>query len=73
MNIYRYTENGIFLPVAKLTILLAQKAQIQPIRGFDRLASVGFSQEDIENIRRQFHSQSSANYLDHDFETDEEC
>jgi hypothetical protein len=49
-----------------------QTAQIQPIRGFDRLASVGFSQEDIDNFRRQFHSQSSSNYLDVDFETEEE-
>ncbi|KAF8160865.1 DUF2407 C-terminal domain-containing protein [Crassisporium funariophilum] len=49
-----------------------QAAQIQPVRGFDRLASVGFSQEDIENFRRQFHSQSSSNYLDVDFETEEE-
>ncbi|KAJ3483098.1 hypothetical protein NLJ89_g12094 [Agrocybe chaxingu] len=49
-----------------------QTAQIQPARGFDRLASVGFSQDDIENFRRQFHSQSSANYLDDDFATEEE-
>ncbi|KAF8198038.1 DUF2407 C-terminal domain-containing protein [Pholiota molesta] len=49
-----------------------QTAQLQPARGFDRLASVGFSPEDIENFRRQFHSQSSANYLDVDFETEEE-
>ena len=51
----------------------SKTAQIQPIRGFDRLASVGFSPEDIENFRRQFHSQSSSNYLDLDFETEEEC
>jgi hypothetical protein len=49
-----------------------QTSQIQPIRGFDRLASVGFSPEDIDNFRRQFHSQSSSNYLDLDFETEEE-
>ncbi|KAF8813740.1 hypothetical protein BYT27DRAFT_7157544 [Phlegmacium glaucopus] len=49
-----------------------QTSQIQPVRGFDRLASVGFSQEDIDNFRRQFHSQSSSNYLDVDFETEEE-
>ncbi|KAF9472135.1 hypothetical protein BDN70DRAFT_887344 [Pholiota conissans] len=49
-----------------------QTAQLQPARGFDRLASVGFSPEDIENFRRQFHSQSSSNYLDVDFETEEE-
>jgi len=41
-----------------------QTTQIQPIRGFDRLASVGFSQPDIENLRRHFHSLSSTNYLD---------
>lgn len=52
---------------------LVQTTQIQPVRGFDRLASVGFSQEDIDNIRRQFHDQSSANLLDHDFDTEEEC
>ncbi|PPQ62921.1 hypothetical protein CVT24_006161 [Panaeolus cyanescens] len=47
--------------------------QIQPVRGFDRLASIGFSPEDIENFRRQFHSQSSSDYLDsRDFETEEE-
>ncbi|KAF4621039.1 hypothetical protein D9613_000362 [Agrocybe pediades] len=50
----------------------AQTSQIQPLRGFDRLASVGFSPEDIENFRRQFHSQSSTNYLDLDFATEEE-
>ncbi|EFI28165.1 hypothetical protein CC1G_14192 [Coprinopsis cinerea okayama7 len=46
--------------------------QLQPVRGFDRLASVGFTEEDIANFRRQFHSQSSMNYLDMDFETEEE-
>ncbi|KAJ7782810.1 DUF2407 C-terminal domain-containing protein [Mycena metata] len=50
-----------------------QKAQLQPARGFDRLASVGFSEADIANFRQQFHSQSASNYLDTtDFETDEE-
>ncbi|KAG6866202.1 hypothetical protein C0991_007227 [Blastosporella zonata] len=49
-----------------------QTAQLQPARGFDRLASVGFSEADIANFRRQFHSQSSSNYLDTDFETEEE-
>lgn len=49
-----------------------QTAQLQPARGFDRLASVGFSEADIANFRRQFHSQSSSNYLDVDFETEEE-
>lgn len=52
---------------------LSQTAQINPLRGFDRLASVGFSREDIDNFRQQFHSQSSENYLDLDFATEEEC
>ncbi|KAJ7072580.1 DUF2407 C-terminal domain-containing protein [Mycena amicta] len=49
-----------------------QKAQLRPARGFDRLVSVGFSESDIANFRQQFHSQSSVNYLDTDFETEEE-
>jgi len=50
-----------------------QTAQIKPQRGFDRLASMGFSESDIANFRRQFHSRSLMNYLDLDFETEEEC
>ncbi|KAF8918110.1 DUF2407 ubiquitin-like domain-containing protein [Mucidula mucida] len=50
-----------------------QATQMQPARGFDRLASVGFSEADIANFRRQFHSQSSNNFLDEQhFETEEE-
>ncbi|KAF6760177.1 hypothetical protein DFP72DRAFT_883444 [Ephemerocybe angulata] len=49
-----------------------EQTQLQPLRGFDRLSSVGFSEEDIANFRRQFHSQSSANYLDVNFDTEEE-
>ncbi|KAF9240263.1 hypothetical protein BU15DRAFT_87731 [Melanogaster broomeanus] len=47
-------------------------AQLQPLRGFDRLATAGFSEEDIANFRRQFHSQSSSNYLDIEFDNDED-
>ena len=51
-----------------------QEAQIKPLRGFDRLASAGFSDEDILNIRRQFHSRSVADYLSTaEFPTEEEC
>ncbi|KAI9464956.1 DUF2407 C-terminal domain-containing protein [Lactarius psammicola] len=51
----------------------AQEAQIKPLRGFDRLASAGFSEEDIFNIRRQFHSRSAADYLSTaEFPTEEE-
>ncbi|KIK23484.1 hypothetical protein PISMIDRAFT_66500, partial [Pisolithus microcarpus 441] len=45
--------------------------QIQPLKGFDRLATAGFSEEDNANIRRQFHGQSSANYLDLAMENDD--
>ena len=51
-----------------------QEAQIKPLRGFDRLASAGFSEDDILNIRRQFHSRSVADYLSTaEFPTEEEC
>jgi len=49
-----------------------QTTQIQPIRGFDRLASAGFSQQDIENLRLRFHSHSNSNYLDHNFAGEED-
>ncbi|EGN93980.1 hypothetical protein SERLA73DRAFT_189126 [Serpula lacrymans var. lacrymans S7.3] len=49
-----------------------QTAQLQPLRGFDRLSTAGFSQEDIANFRRQFHSHSSSNFLDVDFQSEEE-
>jgi len=49
-----------------------QTAQLQPLRGFDRLSAAGFSESDIANFRRQFHSQSASNYLDTDFDTEEE-
>ncbi|PPQ89697.1 hypothetical protein CVT25_014098 [Psilocybe cyanescens] len=63
---------GTIAGKASTTWIHCSTAQIQPVRGFDRLASVGFSAEDIENIREQFHSQSSSNYLDTDFATEEE-
>ncbi|KAJ4467763.1 DUF2407 ubiquitin-like domain-containing protein [Lentinula aciculospora] len=50
-----------------------QVSQIQPARGFDRLASLGFSEEEIAGIRRQFHTQSTSNFLDdRDFDLDED-
>ncbi|KAI0304250.1 DUF2407 C-terminal domain-containing protein [Multifurca ochricompacta] len=50
-----------------------QEAQIKPLRGFDRLAAAGFSEEDILNFRRQFHSRSAGDYLSTaEFPTDEE-
>lgn len=49
-------------------------AQLQPLRGFDRLTAAGFSESDIANFRRQFHNESSSNYLDStEFSTEEEC
>lgn len=44
------------------------------MRGFDRLTSAGFSEEDILGIRRQFHSRSVVDYLSTaEFPTEEEC
>ncbi|EMD40234.1 hypothetical protein CERSUDRAFT_112427 [Gelatoporia subvermispora B] len=45
-----------------------QTAQLKPLRGFDRLASAGFSEQDIANIRMQFHAHSAGDYLDQDWE-----
>ena len=36
--------------------LCHKQTQIKPLRGFDRLAAAGFSEEDIANFRRTFHS-----------------
>jgi len=49
-----------------------QTAQLKPLRGFDRLAAAGFSEQDIANIRLQFHAHSAGDYLDQDFESDED-
>ncbi|KAJ8518441.1 hypothetical protein ONZ45_g4488 [Pleurotus djamor] len=50
-----------------------QSGQLQPVRGFDRLVALGFSEDDIQNFRQQFHSHSNINYLDAaEFETEEE-
>lgn len=49
-----------------------QTSQIQLVRGFDRLASLGFSDADIANFRRQFHGRATADFLDTDFATEEE-
>jgi len=50
----------------------SQKPQIKPLRGFDRLAAAGFSEEDIANFRRTFHNQSTGDYLDSDLPEDDE-
>lgn len=50
------------------------KAQIKPLRGFDRLAAAGFSEEDIASFRRTFHSQTSGDYLDEEpLGEDQDC
>ncbi|KAI0059584.1 hypothetical protein BV25DRAFT_1860190 [Artomyces pyxidatus] len=50
-----------------------QTAQLKPLRGFDRLAAAGFTESDISNFRRQFHSQSSDDFIStEEFENDEE-
>jgi hypothetical protein len=32
-----------------------ETTQLKPLRGFDRLMAAGFGEEDIANVRRQFH------------------
>ncbi|CAL1712204.1 unnamed protein product [Somion occarium] len=49
-----------------------QTAQLKPLRGFDRLAAAGFSEQDIANFRAQFHAHSSGDYLDQDFTNEED-
>lgn len=48
-----------------------EATQIRPLRGFDRLQSAGFSEEDIASIRRQFHSESSNSFPDADLDGDD--
>src|ERR1700749_1602632 len=73
MQMLRY---GSFCSLDSLQYIsnnVTKTAQLQPLRGFDRLNAAGFSESDIANFRRQFHSQSASNYLDTDFDTEEEC
>ncbi|KAH9949787.1 DUF2407 C-terminal domain-containing protein [Amylocystis lapponica] len=49
-----------------------QTAQLKPLRGFDRLASAGFSEQDIANIRLQFHAHSAGDYIDQEFEDEDD-
>jgi hypothetical protein len=56
------------------THTLSQTSQLQPARGFDRLASLGFSEADIADIRLQFHSQTLSDFLDdQQFEGEDAC
>ncbi len=57
---------------SRCLIVLPQTAQLKPLRGFDRLAAAGFSEQDIANIRMQFHAHSAGDYLDQDFTSEEE-
>ena len=60
--------------VCPLTVSIrGQKAQLKPLRGFDRLAAAGFSEQDIASIRSQFHAHSAGDYIDQEFATDEDC
>ncbi|KAI0712406.1 DUF2407 ubiquitin-like domain-containing protein [Earliella scabrosa] len=49
-----------------------QTAQLKPLRGFDRLAAAGFSEQDIANIRLQFHAHSAGDYLDQEYDDQED-
>ncbi|THU89376.1 hypothetical protein K435DRAFT_781664 [Dendrothele bispora CBS 962.96] len=50
-----------------------QTAQIRPPRGFDRFVSLGFTEEEIANLRRHFHRQAPNSFLDNEnFDRDED-
>ncbi|KAI0079503.1 hypothetical protein K474DRAFT_1592044 [Panus rudis PR-1116 ss-1] len=49
-----------------------QTAQLKPLRGFDRLAAAGFSEQDIAEMRTQFHAHSAGDYLDQEFASEED-
>lgn len=70
--IYRYATTGNILREAEANVY-TQTAQLKPLRGFDRLAAAGFSEEDIANIRLQFHTHSARDYLDQEFDDQEDC
>lgn len=46
---------------------------LHQLRGFDRLRTAGFSEEDIANMRRQFHLQHSGSYLDSALASESDC
>lgn len=51
-------------------------AQLVPLRGFDRLANAGMSDDEIAVIRRQFHAESglsSTDFLENDIGEGEDC
>lgn len=57
-----------------LLVLFPQKTQIKTLRGFDRLAAAGFSEEDIAQFRRTFHSQNEGDYIEsEDIDGDDDC
>ena len=70
----RYAFNLSFHLCQDQLTLCHKQTQIKPLRGFDRLAAAGFSEEDIANFRRTFHSRSAMNYLDLEpLGDDEDC
>ncbi|PSR70853.1 hypothetical protein PHLCEN_2v13294 [Hermanssonia centrifuga] len=65
-------DNSIRAMLRCLNLRNMQKAQLKPLRGFDRLAAAGFTEQDIANIRSQFHAHSSGDYLDQEFTNEED-
>ncbi len=65
--------HGRMCTILNRSCLLLQTAQLKPLRGFDRLAAAGFSEQDIANIRLQFHTHSAGDYLDQEFDDQEDC
>jgi len=62
--IWLHCSVGAEIPEGEEEDKNVQTTQLKPLRGFDRLAAAGFSEEDIAAFRRTFHNHSNGNYLD---------
>lgn len=49
---------------ANISRSITQTTQLTPLKGFDRLSNAGFTAEDIENVRRQFHESRGSHHGD---------
>ncbi|KAF9516473.1 hypothetical protein BS47DRAFT_1340811 [Hydnum rufescens UP504] len=54
-GIWLHCSVGPEMPEGELDDDKVQTSQLTPLRGFDRLASAGFTAEDIADVRHQFH------------------
>ncbi|KAF8327474.1 DUF2407 C-terminal domain-containing protein [Cantharellus anzutake] len=55
-GVWVHCSVGPEIPASELDDESVQRSQISPLKGFDRLQAAGLSEEEIANIRRQFHA-----------------